>query len=68
MHAWRIRRQHNAEDRALGLVADWNTTFLAVTAREDVEIEASCQRRENSSHVGQHELVLLHIRAAHLLG
>ena len=40
VHAGRVRRQHQAEHRALGLKTDRNAAFLAEAAREHVEIEA----------------------------
>jgi hypothetical protein len=51
----------------LGLIADWNGPFHAVTARQDVEVEAARQRRQNRAHLRQHEPVFLHVRAAHAL-
>ncbi len=68
MDARRVRRQHEAEDGALRLVADGHLAFLAVPGAEHIEGEPPRQRRQDVPHLGEHERVLLHVRAAHPLG
>ena len=68
MHARRVRREHEADDGTLNLVADRHPALFSVAAREHVEREAARERREDVAHLGEHERVLLHVRAAEPLG
>jgi len=45
-----------------------NEFFHAVALGEDVEIEPAGERVEDLVHVAQHEVVLLHVELAHVLG
>src|SRR5262249_7147592 len=68
VNAGRVRRQHETDDGALGLVTDGDVALDAVAVGQHVEREAACQRREDAPHLGKHERVLLHVRAAHAFG
>ena len=69
MHARRVGRQHQADHRRLCLVADWHAALLdAVAPGENVEIETAGQGLQHFAHVRQHEVVLVHVRPAHVLG
>ena len=50
------------------LVADGHAARLdAVAAREDIERQPARQRVQDLVHVGEHEVVLLHVGLAHVL-
>ena len=68
VHARRIRWQDETEDRTLGLETDRHAAFFAVARGEHVEREPARQRRQDAPHLGKHEAVLLHVRAAHSFG
>jgi hypothetical protein len=42
--------------------------LFAVSRREDVQIEPAGQRLEDVAHLAEHELILLHVRAAEGFG
>ena len=69
MHARRIRRQHRRKHRRLRLVAHRDAAaFFAIAAAEDLEIEPAREALQNLRHVLEHERILRHVRAAHVLG
>ena len=69
VHARRIRRQHQADDRALRLIADRHAALFAVAgATSTSSARPRVSDVEDAAHLGEHERVLLHVRAAHALG
>jgi hypothetical protein len=69
MYAGRVGRENQSHHGRLRLVADHHAAFFdAIPPAENVEIEPAGQRVEHLIHVGQHEIVLLHVRRAHVLG
>ncbi len=67
VHARRVRRQHQAEHRTLRLIADRHAALFAMTVAKHVEIQFTGERRQNASHLGEHEPVLLHVGASQRL-
>jgi hypothetical protein len=61
--------EHQAEDRRQRLIAQRNSARLDPAAfRENAKVEPPGEGVENLVHAREHEVVLLHVRAAHMLG
>ena len=63
-----VGREHHAQHRGRGLKAPHHTVFLSITRSQNGEVEPPGQRVQDSLHGGQHEVKLLHVLAAHVLG
>ena len=67
VHPGSVRGQHQTEHRSLSLITHGHPSLDAVSAREHVKVQAPRQRCQDGPHLPQHERVLLHVRAAHVL-
>ena len=68
MNPWRIGGKNHSQGGGLGLVADNHAAvFYTVTPCQDIKIQSPGQGVEHLVHVGQHEVVLLHVGLAHML-
>src|SRR5262249_37596648 len=67
VNARRVGRQHQTNDGTLHLETGRNLALYPEAIREHASVEAAGQRRENPSHLGEDEFVLLHVRPRHSL-